>query len=198
MAENDGSSGTDPNGTGGTDPGSSSSGSDGAGSSGDGSSGSRTFTQEDVDRLIEDRLKRERKRYADYDDLKAKAKAADEAGKANQTLEEKLEALQREQAERDAAAVQEKADLAAERLHAKLVRGGLSDDDATALVGTIDSLRLLSDGKPDTDEIEKVAKTLTKIGTRASADPDQGKGGGGSPPSMNDMIRAAAGRTRVG
>lgn len=32
-----------------------------------------TFTQADVDRIVKERLERERKRFADYDDLKAKA-----------------------------------------------------------------------------------------------------------------------------
>lgn len=35
-----------------------------------------TFTQEEVDRMIRDRLKRERERFADYDDLKVKAEGA--------------------------------------------------------------------------------------------------------------------------
>lgn len=34
---------------------------------------SKTFSQEDVDRVVADRLKRERAKFSDYDDLKAKA-----------------------------------------------------------------------------------------------------------------------------
>lgn len=37
------------------------------------------FTQADVDRIVADRLKRERAKYADYDELKEKAEAADKA-----------------------------------------------------------------------------------------------------------------------
>ena len=33
----------------------------------------RTFTQADVDRIVADRLKRDREKYADYDVLKEKA-----------------------------------------------------------------------------------------------------------------------------
>jgi hypothetical protein len=159
--------------------------------------GGKTFTQEELDRELDKRLKRERAKYADYDELKKAAGEAAAKAKANETLEQRVESLQREQAERDAAAVQEKADLAAERLHAKLVRGGLSDGDATALVETIDPLRLLADGRPSAQEIDKVAKTLTKIGTRSQADPDQGARGGNAAPSMNELIRAAANRNRV-
>ncbi|EEX49269.1 hypothetical protein GCWU000246_00001, partial [Jonquetella anthropi E3_33 E1] len=35
------------------------------------SAGEKTFTQADVDRVVADRLERERKKYADYDALKA-------------------------------------------------------------------------------------------------------------------------------
>ena len=37
----------------------------------------RTFTQDEVNTIIADRLNRERTKYADYDDLKAKASQAD-------------------------------------------------------------------------------------------------------------------------
>lgn len=44
-----------------------------------------TFTQEDVDRIVRDRVQRERSKFADYDALKAKVGEA-------QTAEEKAEA----------------------------------------------------------------------------------------------------------
>lgn len=48
------------------------------------SKGGRTFTQEEMNAIIADRLNRERSKYADYDTLKTKAEkfdAAQEAGK---------------------------------------------------------------------------------------------------------------------
>lgn len=58
----------------------------------------RTFTQEEMDAIIGDRLKRERAKYSDYEDLKAKATAYDAAEEANksdlQKANEKAEALQ--------------------------------------------------------------------------------------------------------
>ena len=39
----------------------------------------RTFTQDEVNAIVADRLTRERAKYADYDDLKGKAGRADEA-----------------------------------------------------------------------------------------------------------------------
>ena len=38
----------------------------------------RTFTQDEVNAIVADRLTRERAKYADYDDLKAKAGRVDE------------------------------------------------------------------------------------------------------------------------
>lgn len=42
----------------------------------------RTFSQEDLDRIIDERLKRERTKYADYDDLKRKVETAEAAQKS--------------------------------------------------------------------------------------------------------------------
>lgn len=49
----------------------------GAGNGGEGSE-NKTFTQDEVNAIVEGRLARERQRYADYDDLKAKAGKYDE------------------------------------------------------------------------------------------------------------------------
>ena len=58
-----------------------------------------TFTQEQVDAIVAERLKRERAKYADYDDLKTKATKYDEAEEASkselQKATEKAAALQK-------------------------------------------------------------------------------------------------------
>lgn len=60
----------------------------------------RTFTQSEMNAIIQDRLARERNKYADYDALKAKAKqfdAAEEAGKTElQKATERAEKLQQQ------------------------------------------------------------------------------------------------------
>lgn len=65
-------------------------------------------TQEELDAIVGARLKRERDKYADYDDLKAAAAKAAEAEAAHEReLEEargEVERLKREAAERDEAA----------------------------------------------------------------------------------------------
>lgn len=60
----------------------------------------KTFTQADIDRIVSERLDRERGKYADYDELKAKAAKFDEAEEASKTelqkATEKATALQAE------------------------------------------------------------------------------------------------------
>lgn len=50
----------------------------------------KTFTQADVDRIVADRLKRAESKFADYDDLKAKAGKLDEIEAANKSEADKL------------------------------------------------------------------------------------------------------------
>ena len=75
----------------------------------------RTFTQAEMDAIISDRLKRERAKYADYNELAQKAKAYDEAEEANKSelqkaveerdkLQAKLEKLEEERARAEAVA----------------------------------------------------------------------------------------------
>lgn len=60
----------------------------------------RTYTQAEIDQMIEDRLYRERKKFADYEEIKAKAEKFDAAEEANkselQKVTEKAEALQKQ------------------------------------------------------------------------------------------------------
>lgn len=60
------------------------------------------ITQADVDRIVADRLKRERAKFADYDELKAKAAEADKAKDADKGEAQKLtEQLQKMQSDLD-------------------------------------------------------------------------------------------------
>lgn len=52
----------------------------------------QTFTQADVDKIVRDRVKRERDKYADYDDLKAKASEATTAEDRIAELEKQYKA----------------------------------------------------------------------------------------------------------
>lgn len=50
----------------------------------------KTFTQADIDRIVADRLSREKNKYSDYEDLKAKAEKFDQAEAANKSEADKL------------------------------------------------------------------------------------------------------------
>lgn len=60
----------------------------------------RTFTQHELDAIVKDRLSREKSKYADYEELKAKATKFDEYEEANKTelqkVTEKAQALEAE------------------------------------------------------------------------------------------------------
>ena len=74
----------------------------------------RTFTQAELDAIVGDRLKRERAKYADYDEFKAKAAKYDEAEEAGKSeLQKAVEERDRLKAELDK--------LAAERERAEKV-----------------------------------------------------------------------------
>jgi len=74
----------------------------------------RTFTQSEMDAIIGERLKRDRAKYADYDELKAKAAKYDEAEEASKSeLQKAVEERDRFKAELDK--------LKAERERAELV-----------------------------------------------------------------------------
>jgi hypothetical protein len=64
------------------------------------------FTQADIDRAVKERLERERKKYADYDDLKTKAHKLDEIDAASKSEADKLaeKVAKAEQREKEALA----------------------------------------------------------------------------------------------
>lgn len=49
-----------------------------------------TFSQEDVNRIVQERLQREREKYSDYDELKTAAERAQELEEEKQTLAERV------------------------------------------------------------------------------------------------------------
>lgn len=56
----------------------------------------QTFTQADIDRIVRERVKREREKYADYDELKAKAGEKATAEERIAALEKEIERANRE------------------------------------------------------------------------------------------------------
>lgn len=94
----------------------------------------KTFTQEDVDRVVSDRLTRERGKYADYDDLKVKAAEYDKAQDAAKSAEQRAadEAARAQQSAREATERADRAELGVEHSIGKdfldLLGGGTRED----------------------------------------------------------------------
>ncbi|MGQ0576379.1 MAG: hypothetical protein ACT4RN_19550 [Pseudonocardia sp.] len=110
------------------------------------------FSQADVDRIVRERLTRDRARFADYDQLKTRAAEAD--------------ALREHLAGRDAALAAAAAQIAVGRRTARLARAGVDETQAGALLAVIDPQRLLADGAPSDDAIEQVAAGLARAAGR--------------------------------
>jgi hypothetical protein len=155
-------------------------GGDNGGSNGGGGDGGNTWTppasQEEFNRIITERIGRERSKYADYADLKNKATQFDQLTASQQTE------LQREQTARQAA--EQTAQSASNELaRAKAaLKYKLADED----------LDLLGTGTPE--EMDARAKRLSERLTPRPADFDGGARStapGGK--DMNSLIRKAAG-----
>jgi hypothetical protein len=96
-----------------------------------------TLTQEQVDKIVEKRLAREREKYADYDELKTKAaeyqKLEDAKKSEAQKLEERIAAAEKRAADAEKAVGEAQIDALRARVAAKR---NLSDAQAKRLQGT--------------------------------------------------------------
>ena len=107
----------------------------------------KKFTQADIDRVVQDRLARERQRYSDYDDLKAKVDAQkSEAEKA-------VEAARAEGAKEVASKYQKRLFEAEVRSHAAALKFRDAGD-ALSVFGDSDGL-VSDDGSVDGAAIQK-------------------------------------------
>lgn len=145
------------------------------------SAGEKTFTQEQLDRIVEERLKRERAKYSDYDDLKAKADQAESTKSEAQKALEKAEQLEKKLAESDARA------LKAEVAQAK----GLTPGQAKRLSGSTKE-ELESDAD---DLLEAFGSKKDPEGGKAEGETtDDGKTGDGQ--GQDGGGKAPAGRSK--
>jgi hypothetical protein len=131
-----------------------------------------------------------------------RAKENREGAQKASSLEQQLEELRREQADRDLRDLARATRTATTELRAELVGLGLSDADAREAIELIDKDQLIKDGEPDEKAISTVAKRLAKVSGRVTPDRDQGQGGGGQngsgASSMNTWVseRVRAARSR--
>lgn len=133
------------------------------GSTTDGGNAGKAFepitSQEDFDARLSDRLKRERAKFADYNDLKARADEADKLRKEQETASEKAVREAREQA-----AAEERAKNAPRLVSAEFraaAKGVLDADTVAGLLEDLDLTKYLTDkGEVDVEKVEKRVNSL--------------------------------------
>lgn len=156
----------------------------------------KVLTQADVDRIVQERLTRERQKFADYEDLKSKASKLDELEQANKSELEKMQA-RAEEAEKRATEASERAK--ASTLRAAIVdqanRAGAVDADAVLALLDPNAVTIGDDGQVTGAE-EAVAKLLESKpylvgktpGVQGAADGGpRGSGGGPKQLSRDDL-----------
>lgn len=144
----------------------------------------RTFTQAELDRIVQDRLARQKAQYAGYDDLKAKADKFDQLDAQNKTdlekANERAAQLERERTE----ALQQ---LQESRLRAAVIGEAAKRNvvDADAALALLDRAALTfgDDGEPTniSDEMEALLKARPYlVGGGRPGSADLGARGGGA------------------
>ena len=136
----------------------------------------RTFTQAELDRMISDRLDRERKKYADFDQIKQKAQKFDEIEEANASQLEK--AVKAARGEERAAVQREFAEQSARFAAKAQLEARLGKDAAAELLDDINIAKYVNDdGTVDEDGIGALAARLAP----ASPPPNLHQGRQGQP-----------------
>jgi hypothetical protein len=138
-------------------------------------------SQDELNKIIADRITRERAKYADYGDLKSKAAKFDEIEQANKSEMDKIaERAAAAEAERDAARIE----ILRFRVAAK---HGISDEDA-------DLFLTGSDEESLTAQAERLASRYADAGKPRSPkpDPNQGRTSSGTA-STADQFAASVG-----
>lgn len=159
-------------------------------SGGGGNDQPRTFTQAELDRIVGERLARERDRYGDYDALKEKASKLDEIEAANQTeLEKAQKAQEAAQRQLEELKAREQRRAVSDAIRAEAIKANAVDADAVvALVLANHDLKVGDDGK--VAGVDEVIAALTESNKRlfgtsnGQPDPDQGARSGGRPTQL--------------
>lgn len=154
-----------------------------AAGSGSGNQQGHTFTQEQLDKILQERLAKEQAKYGDYNDLKAKASEFDKIAESQKTATQKLE---------DRAT---KAEGKIPELEVKVLRYEVAAEKGIPLnlAHRLHGATKEEMGK-DADELLKVLKPG---GGGGGGNQDFGggaRGGSATGNSMDDLIRQAAGR----
>lgn len=153
----------------------------------DGKGGDKTFepiaSQADLDRILGERLARERAKFADYADLKTKAEAHDKALEAARTDQEKAVEAAKSEGRTEALTAANTRLVSAE---ARALAAEARFRNPALAVKAIDTsgIKVADDGTVDADAIKAALKTLADAepyliddGKRAAPKPDPSQGG---------------------
>lgn len=122
----------------------------------------RTFTQDDLNRMLADQKRKVESKFADYGDLKAKAAEADQLRKEQETAAEKALREAVEKAKADAQA-ELRPKLVEARFHAAAA-GRIEPDRLATLTEDLDMSRYLKDdGSVDVDKITAKVEAWTPV-----------------------------------
>lgn len=138
---------------------------------GKGGNDGKTFTQEDVDRIITERLKRERKSW--------EQKAADDKRKAEMSEADKLKAAA-DEAEQKSKAAEERANATVVKAEAKvaLLAAGVKSERMGYALKLIDLSGItVTDGEPDAAAITKQVDALLKDFPEIAGESKENAGG---------------------
>lgn len=120
----------------------------------------KTLSQADVDRIVQERLARERQKYADYDELKSKAEAADSSKTDLEKLTEQIEALKAENETNKAKAL--RADVASSKGVPAALLTGNSQEELEAQADAL--LKFAEDRAPKSDSKDSRPKEALRSG----------------------------------
>lgn len=149
---------------------------------GDGAKGGqstpKTFTQEDLDRIVSDRVARATKQFGDYEDLKAAKAELDKLQAASKT---ELERATDRAAESERRSLQLETALADAQLKSTVLsaaaRKGLVDPDAAFRL--LDRSQIVFDKAGDPTNLDTVLDDLLRAKPYLSGKPGNGSGEGG-------------------
>jgi hypothetical protein len=172
---------------------------------GPGAGAGKSFSQEDVDRIVSQRVARETSKYGDYSELQARAARADELEASQGTETDKLRAKAERESEKRAAS-DAKAAQATERANTALMRASVvaaaaqanaADPQDVFTLLDKSALTVDEDGNVDgvADAVTALLKAKPHLVRRAGGGFDGGQQGAATqdPRSMNDLLRNAAG-----
>lgn len=135
---------------------------------------STAFSQADVDRIVQERLTREKAKYADYDTVKQRAEQWDKFVEESKPEQEKALSAARQEAEQ-AAYQKARGEFGGKLVQAHIqaaAAGRLPEGAVTALVAGVDTSRFLTEaGDVDTVKVTSFIDGIAPAGTGAQQRP---------------------------